>query len=85
MHVSGRATAIGIGLGIAFDTCADAKVRITPATIARNTALLHYNYLSFGGVIGVLIYQAISGFLLILAAIILLAIALSGLRRARSP
>jgi uncharacterized membrane protein YoaK (UPF0700 family) len=83
-HVSGMATDLGIELAIAFDVLrgrepdVDAehnlsKLRLHLSTIAAFLA---------GGVLGVLIYRSIGGYLLILAAVLLMGIALDAVGRA---
>jgi uncharacterized membrane protein YoaK (UPF0700 family) len=84
-HVSGMATDLGIELATAFDILLGRE----PATDARHNQTklrLHlYTITSFlvGGILGVIIYRAVGGYLLILAAGLLTAIALDAIRRAR--
>ncbi|MGO7092992.1 YoaK family protein [Rhizobium leguminosarum] len=84
-HVSGMATDLGIELGTAFDILLG---REPTAEARRNQTKLRlhlYTISSFmaGGILGVLIYRAVGGYLLILAAGLLTAIALDAIRRAR--
>ncbi|MGO7212705.1 YoaK family protein [Rhizobium ruizarguesonis] len=84
-HVSGMATDLGIELGIAFDILCGRE----PATETRHNLTklrLHlYTIGAFliGGILGVFIYRAVGGYLLILAATLLTAIALDAIRRAK--
>ncbi|XMS56570.1 YoaK family protein (plasmid) [Rhizobium sp. SYY.PMSO] len=85
-HVSGMATDIGIELGIALDIL---RGKDDGAHSIDNRAKLRLHLLTIGsfligGVIGVLLYQAIAGYLLIVASALLLAIALRGLHRTRA-
>ncbi|KQS77092.1 hypothetical protein ASG25_17090 [Rhizobium sp. Leaf384] len=84
-HVSGMATDIGIEIAIAIDIL---RGRAVPADAVDNRAKLRLHIATIaaffgGGVLGVLIYQAIGGGLLLAAALLLMAIALHALRRAR--
>jgi uncharacterized membrane protein YoaK (UPF0700 family) len=84
-HVSGMATDIGIELGIAFDLL---RGREREANMIDNRSRLRLHLLTIaafliGGILGVLLYQAIAGYLLIVASVCLLAIALNGLHHAR--
>ncbi|AVA25490.1 YoaK family protein [Rhizobium sp. LEGMi198b] len=85
-HVSGMATDLGIELGIAFDILCGRE----PKTEARHNLTklrLHlYTIAAFliGGILGVVIYRAVGGYLLILAAALLTMIALDAIRRAKS-
>ncbi|NTH79169.1 DUF1275 domain-containing protein [Agrobacterium rhizogenes] len=85
-HVSGMATDLGIELGIAFDVLRGRE----PATEARHNLTklrLHlYTIVAFlvGGMLGVVVYRAVGGYLLILAAILLTVIALDAIWRARA-
>lgn len=84
-HVSGMATDLGIELGIAFDVLRGRE----PVTENRHNLAklrLHlYTIAAFlmGGILGVVIYRAIGGYLLILAAVFLTLIALDAIWRAR--
>ncbi|WSH68346.1 YoaK family protein (plasmid) [Rhizobium ruizarguesonis] len=84
-HVSGMATDLGIELGLAFDILCGRE----PATETRHNVTklrLHlYTIGAFliGGILGVFIYRAVGGYLLILAATLLTAIALDAIRRAK--
>ncbi|WP_337270762.1 YoaK family protein [Oryzifoliimicrobium ureilyticus] len=82
-HVSGMATDIGIELGIAIDIHRG-KAEELDAIENRAKLRLHlYTILSFlaGGIIGVLIYQAIAGYLLFICSGLLYLAAIDGLRR----
>jgi uncharacterized membrane protein YoaK (UPF0700 family) len=84
-HVSGMATDIGIELATALDIL---RGRLSPEDAAQNWTSLRLHLctvLSFltGGVVGVLVYRAAGGWLLIGAAIILLLPAIIGVRRSR--
>ncbi|MCM2292498.1 DUF1275 domain-containing protein [Allorhizobium sp. BGMRC 0089] len=84
-HVSGMATDIGIELGIALDILRG-RDRETDAAHNRSKLRLHlYTIAAFllGGVVGVVIYQAVGGWLLIAAAILLFAIAVTGISQSR--
>ncbi|MFT4181164.1 MAG: YoaK family protein [Rhizobium sp.] len=84
-HVSGMATDIGIELAIALDAL---RGREQPLEARHNLSKLRlhlYTILSFllGGVLGVFVYRAIGGYLLLLAAGTLVAIAVEAILRAR--
>lgn len=82
-HVSGMATDVGIELGIAFDILRG-KDDEASATDNRSKLRLHlFTIAAFliGGIIGVLLYQAIAGYLLVIASALLMVIALNGLHR----
>lgn len=82
-HVSGMATDIGIELGIAFDILRG-KDGGAHASDNRSKLRLHlFTIAAFlmGGIIGVLLYQAIAGYLLVIASAILMGIAINGLHR----
>jgi uncharacterized membrane protein YoaK (UPF0700 family) len=84
-HVSGMATDIGIELATAVDIL---RGRLSLEEASQNWTRLRLHLctvLSFlaGGVIGVLVYRAAGGWLLIGAAIILLLPAIIGVRRSR--
>ncbi|TCU13479.1 YoaK family protein [Rhizobium sullae] len=84
-HISGMATDIGIELGMAFDIL---RGRERPSEAQQNRAklLLHVQTILaflFGGILGVLVYRAAGGFLLIATAALLLAIAMTGISRVR--
>ncbi|MEO9340381.1 YoaK family protein [Mesorhizobium sp. SB112] len=84
-HVSGMATDIGVELGIAFDILRG-KEGEASAIDNRSKLRLHLRTIAAflaGGIVGVLLYQAIAGYLLVIAAMLLLLIALNGLHRAR--
>lgn len=85
-HVSGMATDIGIELGIAFDIM---RSNGNSAGSADNRAKLRLHLFTIaafllGGVVGVLLYRAIAGYLLVVASVILLVIAVRGLHRSRA-
>jgi uncharacterized membrane protein YoaK (UPF0700 family) len=84
-HVSGMATDIGIELANLLDA---ARGHVTDEELPRNRSKLQLHLqtvLSFllGGALGVLLYQAAKGLLLVVAAALLLAIGLHGLLKAR--
>ncbi|QDG94686.1 DUF1275 domain-containing protein (plasmid) [Rhizobium sp. NIBRBAC000502774] len=82
-HVSGMATDIGIEIGIAFDILRG-KDGGAYASDNRSKLRLHlFTIAAFlmGGIIGVVLYQAIAGYLLVIAAALLMVIALNGLHR----
>ncbi len=84
-HVSGMATDIGIELGIALDIL---RGHGDNASALDNRTKLRLHLLTIGaflvgGVIGVVLYQAIAGYLLVVASMLLLAIAAKGLHRSR--
>ncbi|GAB2909940.1 DUF1275 domain-containing protein [Paralcaligenes sp. KSB-10] len=84
-HVSGMSTDIGIELGMLFDIM---RGRESPAQAARYKTKLRLHaetVASFlgGGVVGVLVYKTIGGWLLLGIAAWLLAIALAGLLQVR--
>lgn len=84
-HVSGMATDIGIELGVAFDILRG-RERTADAASNRAKLLLHvHTILAFliGGIVGVLAYRAVGGFLLIGTAALLLAIALPAIFKVR--
>lgn len=82
-HVSGMATDVGIELGTAIDILRG-KDGGAYTTDNRSKLRLHlFTIAAFlmGGIIGVLLYQAIAGYLLVIASAILMGIALNGLHR----
>jgi uncharacterized membrane protein YoaK (UPF0700 family) len=84
-HVSGMATDIGIELGIAFDILRG-RDRETDAVHNRSKLRLHFYTIAaflLGGILGVVLYQTIGGWLLIVAALLLFVISLMGISRAR--
>jgi uncharacterized membrane protein YoaK (UPF0700 family) len=84
-HVSGLATDIGIELAAALHSLRQRlKERGTPHDFGR-LRLQACTVMSFltGGVAGVVLYRTIGGYLLILAAIVLFAIAMSSIAQAR--
>ncbi|WP_158932046.1 YoaK family protein [Acidisphaera sp. S103] len=85
-HISGMATDIGIELATALDIL---RGRVPSEEASQNWTRLRLHLctvLSFlvGGVIGVLVYRAVGGWLLIGASAILLVPAIIGVRRSRS-
>lgn len=86
-HVSGMATDIGIELSMLFDIACGRESRAAAASYRSKFRLHSQTVLSFlgGGVIGVVVYQAIGGLILFGAAALLFAIALNGLLRVRMP
>ena len=84
-HVSGMATDIGIELAVALDALRG-REQVSEARHNLGKLRLHlYTILSFlvGGILGVLVYRAIGGYLLLLAAATLVVIALNAILRAR--
>jgi uncharacterized membrane protein YoaK (UPF0700 family) len=84
-HVSGMATDIGIELGTAIDILRG-REPVANAAENRTKLKLHlYTIAAFliGGIIGVVIYQAIDGYLLLVCAALLLLIAMNGIGQAR--
>ncbi|MCD2174892.1 YoaK family protein [Rhizobium sp. C4] len=84
-HVSGMATDIGIELGIAFDILRG-RDRETDAGKNRSKLRLHlYTITAFllGGILGVVAYQTIGGWLFVAAAGLLFVIASTGISRSR--
>lgn len=82
-HVSGMATDIGIELGIALDILRG-KDDGLHAIDNRSKLRLHLFTIGaflVGGVIGVVLYQAIGGYLLGLCSVLLMTIAAKGLHR----
>ncbi len=84
-HVSGMATDIGIELGMLIDILRGREPNEDALPYWAKLRLHGVSIISFlvGGIIGVLVYQAIGGVLLIGAAGMLLMIATSGIRGAR--
>jgi uncharacterized membrane protein YoaK (UPF0700 family) len=84
-HVSGMATDIGIELGMLIDIMLGREPDDSAAPYWEKLRLHGMSVLSFliGGAVGVLVYQAIGGLLLIGTAVLLLGIAVSGIRSAR--
>lgn len=83
-HISGMATDLGIELGIAIDIL---RRREKDEQSAENFARLKLHICTIaafliGGVLGVLVYQAVAGYLLIACAAMLFLIAVYGIRRA---
>jgi uncharacterized membrane protein YoaK (UPF0700 family) len=86
-HVSGMSTDIGIELSMLFDI---ARGKEEPAGAAQYKSRLRLHtqtVLSFlgGGVVGVLLYQAIGDRLLFVTGIVLISIAIAGIARTKSP
>jgi len=84
-HVSGMATDIGIELATALDILLGRET-LSDARHNLNKLRLHlYTILSFllGGIVGVAVYRAVGGYLLLLAAVLLFAIALDAILRAK--
>lgn len=84
-HVSGMATDLGIELGTAFDILLGREPAIDARHNYTKLRLHLYTITSFlaGGILGVIIYRAVGGYLLILAAGLLTMIALDAIRRAK--
>jgi len=77
-HVSGMATDIGLSLATLASSAADRQAASTRLRLYFSTIASFM----LGGVAGVLIYQRIGGFLLLICALVLFAIALPEARRA---
>ncbi|UZE46821.1 YoaK family protein [Rhodopseudomonas sp. P2A-2r] len=84
-HVSGMATDIGIEIGMLIDVALGREPRETAAPYWAKLRLHAMSILSFlaGGTVGVLVYKAIGGVLLLATSLLLLAIAVAGIRQAR--
>jgi uncharacterized membrane protein YoaK (UPF0700 family) len=84
-HVSGMSTDIGIELGMLIDIARGREPRSEAGSYRDKLRLHGTTVLSFfaGGIVGVLLYRAVGGAMLIAVAAILLAIALDGLMGAR--
>jgi uncharacterized membrane protein YoaK (UPF0700 family) len=94
-HVSGMATDIGIELGIAIDILRGRELDAysddagkLDAHAAENRARLKLHAWTIaafllGGIIGVLVYRAIGGYLLLVCAALLFLIAIGGMRNRR--
>ncbi len=83
-HVSGMATDLGIELAIAFDILCGREPKAEARHNLSKLRLHLYTIAAFliGGILGVIIYRTVGGYLLILAAISLTVIALDAIRRA---
>ncbi|AJD45406.1 DUF1275 domain-containing protein [Rhizobium sp. SEMIA 4085] len=84
-HISGMATDVGIELGMAFDILRG-RERASEAQYDRAKLLLHVQTILaflFGGIVGVVVYRAAGGLLLIATAALLLTIAMAGIFRVR--
>lgn len=84
-HVSGMATDIGIELGIAIDILRGREAEIHAAENRSKLKLHVYTITAFllGGILGVVIYQAIDGYLLLICAAALILIAATGIGHGR--
>jgi uncharacterized membrane protein YoaK (UPF0700 family) len=84
-HVSGMATDLGIELAIAFEILCGREPEAESRHNRTKLRLHLYTIAAFllGGILGVIIYRIIGGYLLILAAGLLTMIALDAIRRAR--
>lgn len=84
-HVSGMATDIGIEIGTAFDILRGREPKADAAQNRSKLRLHSYTIAAFllGGILGVVLYQAVGGWLLIVAAILLFLIAMRGISSAR--
>jgi uncharacterized membrane protein YoaK (UPF0700 family) len=84
-HVSGMATDIGIELGMLIDISLGREPDEIAGPYWAKLRLHGMSIVSFliGGTIGVLVYQAIGDLLLIGTSLLLLGIAITGIRRAR--
>jgi uncharacterized membrane protein YoaK (UPF0700 family) len=79
-HVSGMATDIGLGLAALLDAGAERENALARLRLYTQTIIAFL----IGGILGAVLYFTISGYLLIIAAAILFAIALPEVRRARA-
>lgn len=84
-HVSGMATDIGIELGTAFDILRGRDSAVDAPHNRVKLRLHFYTIMSFliGGVAGVLLYQALAGYMMMLAGALLFGIAMTGISRSR--
>lgn len=84
-HVSGMATDIGIELGIVIDIQRGQEPDAHSAENRTRLKLHAWTIAAFllGGVIGVIVYRAIGGYLLLVCAALLLLIAIGGIRHRR--
>lgn len=84
-HVSGIATDMGIELGIAIDILRGREPDEHAADNRARLKLHAFTIAAFmiGGILGVVVYQAVGGYLLIGCAALLFLIALTGLNKAR--
>lgn len=82
-HVSGTATDIGIELGIAFDILHGREPDVHAAENRTRLKLHAWTIAAFllGGIVGVLAYRAVGGYLLLVCAAELLLIAIGGIRK----
>lgn len=82
-HVSGMSTDIGIEIGMLIDVARGREPRSEASQLFRQLRLHGQTVLSFlaGGVVGVLVYRSVGSGLLIGAAAILFAIAMTGIMR----
>ncbi|OOG38527.1 MULTISPECIES: YoaK family protein [unclassified Rhodanobacter] len=83
-HVSGMSTDIGIELSMLFDIARGRELGVDAAPYQLKLRLHAQTVLSFlvGGIIGVMVYQAIGGRLLFATASVLLALSLLGIWQA---
>jgi uncharacterized membrane protein YoaK (UPF0700 family) len=79
-HVSGMATDIGLGLAALLDAGSERENALARLRLYTQTIIAFL----IGGVLGAVLYFTIGGYLLIIAAAILFAIALPEARRARA-
>ncbi|WP_320188691.1 YoaK family protein [Agrobacterium rosae] len=84
-HISGMATDLGIELGALIDIRRGQEPDGSATDVTAKLKLHAFTIAAFliGGIIGVIIYQALSGYLLIACAVLLFLIAMAGLRKAR--
>jgi uncharacterized membrane protein YoaK (UPF0700 family) len=84
-HVSGMVTDIGIELGLSLDAALGRRIAEEPRATRAGLNLHCWTVAAFllGGAAGVLIYQAVQGYLFIIAASLLLAMSIDALRRTR--
>ncbi|MGV1760552.1 YoaK family protein [Rhizobium sp. A22-96] len=85
-HVSGMATDIGVELGMLVDIWRGRESQSLAAD-NRSKLALHLGTISaflIGGIAGVMAYRIVGGYLLLICAVVLLAISLTGIRHART-
>lgn len=80
-HVSGMATDIGLGLAALVNAGTDRDNALARLRLYTQTIIAFL----VGGIMGAVLYSTIGGYVLLLAAAILFAIALPEVRRARAP
>lgn len=84
-HVSGMATDIGIELGMLLDIARGAELSADAAPFRSRLRLHVETILSFfgGGIVGVLLYQVLGGYMLWIAAVLLMIMAGPAILRTR--